>query len=114
MEASQNEAHRPGAPADRRYSSLLARAGLLAWSHYSQREWFNNPRGPPTVDWVQRTDEIFFRVGGILKSDLNKHFHWATPKIGLGDEIAIRVIDVDQCDEPQHVYEPGIVEREQD
>ena len=40
---------------------------------------------------------INFRVGG-LEGD--SHLRWTVPKIGVGDEVTIRVVDVPAADPP--------------
>ena len=65
------------------------------------------------LSWVRRNprnskDRIDFHIGGIATGNVHKHFAWTTPDIGTGDEIKVRLIDVDSWDEPEHVYDPAL------
>jgi hypothetical protein len=64
------------------------------------------------VNWVRRVsehapDRIQFHVGGLIADRPHEHFGWNTPRIGVGDEVTIRIVEVDACDTPEFVYEPA-------
>ena len=60
------------------------------------------------LSWAsRRPNDIDFHVGGIAADDLNYHTDWQTPEIKIGDEIRVRVIDVESYDEPDQRYIPG-------
>ncbi len=55
------------------------------------------------VNWVgglhDREEHFHIHVGG-LDSSSDEFIDWPTPEIGLGDEITIRILDVDDPDTP--------------
>jgi hypothetical protein len=60
------------------------------------------------VDWVRRKDEpregeFDFSIGG-LDTVSEEHVRWSAPRIGVGDEITIRVVDSDDIDAPPRRY----------
>ncbi len=58
-----------------------------------------------SLSWTfHRPDELIFCLGGILADD-DKHFDFDVPKIGIGDEIVIRIIESEEVDEPS-AYRP--------
>lgn len=51
------------------------------------------------VSWTHRDpDRIGFTVGGVPESD--QHLEYRVPKISVGDEIKIRIVETDIVDEP--------------
>jgi len=59
------------------------------------------------VSWGRRADDrINFHVGGIVSGDSHDHYEWTTPAIGIGDEVTIRIMDSEKCDEPDRTYQP--------
>lgn len=54
------------------------------------------------VSWTRRDpDQISLHVGGVPQSD--QHLTWNTPKISIGDEITIRIVETDTVDEPDDI-----------
>jgi hypothetical protein len=53
------------------------------------------------VSWtVHKSDDIAFHVGGIPSDDSLAFTDWRTPALKTGDEILVRIVDVDVFDEP--------------
>jgi hypothetical protein len=60
------------------------------------------------VSWTRREpDTIRFNVGGIVAANPLEHFDWKTPRVGIGDEITVRLIDATIGDDPDEVYQPA-------
>ena len=58
------------------------------------------------LSWSRRHPErLNFHVGGIPGDDSTRHFEWETPRIEIGDEVLIRVIEADTCDEPDCIIQ---------
>jgi hypothetical protein len=57
------------------------------------------------VNWVGRggRGEFHIHVGG-LDSATDEHVRWRVPKIGIGDEVAIRLVEADAIDQPVQRY----------
>jgi hypothetical protein len=60
------------------------------------------------VDWVRRkgepaAGEFDLSIGG-LDTASEEHVGWPVPRIGVGDEITIRVVDSDEIDTPSERY----------
>lgn len=50
-------------------------------------------------------DATCFSVGGILHhGETRQHTNWATRDLSVGDEITIRVVDVEAADPPAELY----------
>lgn len=65
-----------------------------------------------SISWVRKSqhgpDRISFNVGGITAGNNREHFGWTMPPLAVGDEVTIRLVDVDSGDNPEHVYEPAL------
>ena len=57
------------------------------------------------VAWMH--DHVTFNVGGIASDDETQHTAWKTPKLALGDEVSIRLIDTEIYDQPDERYSPS-------
>ena len=58
------------------------------------------------LSWSHRQPEtIIFNLGGVAGDGTNDHLRWPTPQIQIGDEILMRVVDVEFTDSPQR-YQP--------
>ena len=54
------------------------------------------------VTWTHRhPDQIDLHVGGVPEGD--QHLEWNMPKIDIGDEVTIRIIDTNDIDQPDMV-----------
>jgi hypothetical protein len=56
-------------------------------------------------------DHIDFRVGGVPETSVGEHIEWETPRIGIGDEVTIRIIETDSADPPGRKYKPNLKRR---
>jgi hypothetical protein len=60
------------------------------------------------VNWLGGTAakamgrELELRVGG-LNSETNQHMDWPTVLLKVGDEVAVRIVEVDQPDTPTEI-----------
>ena len=53
------------------------------------------------MTWVKhRPDRVDFNVGGLDAADSAQHTAWRTPRLAVGDEVRIRLIDTDSFDQP--------------
>ena len=54
-----------------------------------------------TVDWAGKggREDVFMHVGGTVGAT-NEFVEWAVPRIGVGSEITIRVVEADTVDPP--------------
>lgn len=64
------------------------------------------------ISWTCRSPNLIeFNVGGIASGDPQVQIDWTTPRISIGDEITIRLVDSDTFDEsgerrPMHLRGP--------
>jgi len=47
------------------------------------------------VSWTPNANAFNFHVGGIRSQDNGDHCDWDVPEIGIGDEVTIRLVDVE-------------------
>lgn len=60
------------------------------------------------VSWARREpDLVRFNVGGVTAGDVETHFFWKTPTIAAGDEVTIRLVNVENPDPPEVTYKPA-------
>lgn len=48
---------------------------------------------------------VHLRAGGIPAADSSEHANWMMPEVGVGDEITIRILEINAPD-PAHIYNP--------
>ena len=61
------------------------------------------------LTWVHRNPEtVDFHLGGLLGGDSKDHIRWNTPKLKIGDEVVMRIVDTDGGDPPDCSYQPNL------
>ena len=61
-------------------------------------------RQPDSSGAVPDSDSLVLDVGG-FESTSRQHSRWLEQDICVGDEISIRVIETDQADKPEELYD---------
>ena len=60
------------------------------------------------LTWTSRdADQMRLNIGGITEEIL-KHFDWDVPEPKVGDEISIRIVEADEADQPDRIYQPTL------
>ncbi|UBF26432.1 hypothetical protein K9N68_33880 [Kovacikia minuta CCNUW1] len=53
----------------------------------------------PDILESDRFEELTLDVGGLL-SNVNESLSWLKPEVSIGDSITIKIVDIEQVDEP--------------
>jgi hypothetical protein len=48
-------------------------------------------------------NELWLNVGGLI-STTEEHLRWKTPRLKVGDKVALRIVETDQVDKPVKRY----------
>jgi hypothetical protein len=57
------------------------------------------------VDYVKGPgrDELYLRIGGLI-SPTKEHVIWSNAELKAGDEVRVKIVELDLVDEPQERY----------
>jgi len=59
------------------------------------------------MSWTARDPRWTFNLGGVTDRESEDHFAWNLPKLAVGDEVSIRIIESETCDDPDRIYHPA-------
>ena len=60
------------------------------------------------LSWTKCKGSVNFHVGGVVGDGTQDHFDWKTPRVTTGDEVLIRLVDVDSADAFEDRYSPSL------
>lgn len=66
------------------------------------------------LSWTRHQGRVCFNIGGIVNDGTNDHFEWKTPQIDVGDEVLVRLVDVDSIDAYDNRYSPSLRASQED